>query len=146
MPYEHRITRRVEFSETDMAGIVHFSNFFRYFEAVEHDFYRSMGFTIDARDQGLGWPRVEASCSFRAPLRFEDVFEVWLLVAERRERSLRYHVVIRRGETEIARGAMTTVCVRRDAQGQMRSTPIPEAVAARIEPAPAAALERAGLA
>ncbi len=146
MPYEHRITRRVEFSETDMAGIVHFSNFFRYFEAVEHDFYRSLGFSIDARDQGLGWPRVEATCSYRAPLRFEDVFEVWLLVAERRERSVRYHFVIRRGEVEVARGGMTTVCVRRDGQGQMRSTPIPEPVAAKIEPAPAEALERAGLA
>ena len=32
MPYEFKAVRRVEFSETDMAGIVHFSNFFRYME------------------------------------------------------------------------------------------------------------------
>ena len=31
---EFRTTRMVEFSETDMAGIVHFANFFRYMEAA----------------------------------------------------------------------------------------------------------------
>ena len=35
--------RRVEFAETDMAGQVHFSNFFRYMEAAEHAFFRSLG-------------------------------------------------------------------------------------------------------
>ena len=36
MAYEFRLVRQVEFSETDMAGIVHYSNFFRYMEAAEH--------------------------------------------------------------------------------------------------------------
>jgi len=36
MPYEFKHTRRVEFAETDMAGIVHFSNFFRMMESTEH--------------------------------------------------------------------------------------------------------------
>jgi acyl-CoA thioester hydrolase len=43
MPCEFRITRRVEFSETDMAGIVHFSNFFRYMETAEHAFFPVTG-------------------------------------------------------------------------------------------------------
>ena len=46
MPYEQRIRRRVEFSETDMAGIVHYSNFFRYMEAAEHEFFRALGFSV----------------------------------------------------------------------------------------------------
>ena len=32
MSYEFQITRRVEFFETDLAGIMHFSNFFRFME------------------------------------------------------------------------------------------------------------------
>ena len=40
MPCEFKVVRRVEFSETDMAGIVHYSNFFRYMEAAEHGFFR----------------------------------------------------------------------------------------------------------
>ena len=35
-----RTTRLVEFGDTDMAGIVHFANFFRYMESAEHAFLR----------------------------------------------------------------------------------------------------------
>jgi YbgC/YbaW family acyl-CoA thioester hydrolase len=138
--FEYTITRRVEFSETDMAGMVHFSNFFRYMESAEHAFFRSLGFSIHGGE--CGWPRVHADCDFRVPLRFEDTFEVRLLVRERRERSISYVFVFRKvdGDTpvEVARGALTVVCVRFDAAtGKLTSIPIPETVANHIEAAPA---------
>ena len=40
MPYEFEMTRRVQFAETDMAGVMHFANYFRLIEEVEHAFYR----------------------------------------------------------------------------------------------------------
>ena len=78
MPYQYRIIRRVEFSETDMAGIVHYSNFFRYMEAAEHAFFRSIGFSVVTRnvDPPVGWPRVHAECDYRRPIRFEDELEI----------------------------------------------------------------------
>jgi acyl-CoA thioesterase FadM len=51
----------VQFSETDAAGIVHFSNFFRYFEDAEHALWREAGGSILDRDSAIGWPRVAAS-------------------------------------------------------------------------------------
>ena len=36
-----RTTRRVEFGDTDMAGMVHFANFFRFMEAAEVEFLRA---------------------------------------------------------------------------------------------------------
>ena len=77
MTDEFRTTRMVEFFETDMAGIMHFSNFFRFMESAEHAFYRSIGFSVDeAKSLGLGWPRVKAECEYRHPLRFEDIVEI----------------------------------------------------------------------
>ena len=38
--------RMVEFSDTDMAGIMHFASFFHYMESVEHEFIRSLGLSI----------------------------------------------------------------------------------------------------
>ena len=38
-----RTTRRVELADTDMAGIVHFANFFRFMESAEVDFLRASG-------------------------------------------------------------------------------------------------------
>jgi len=46
MPYEFKLTRRVEFAETDMAGIMHYSNYFRFMETAEHAFFRSLGLSI----------------------------------------------------------------------------------------------------
>ena len=60
MPYEFKLVRRVEFIETDMAGIVHYSNFFRYMEAAETAFIRSLWFSIWTlqAEPPVGWPRV----------------------------------------------------------------------------------------
>ncbi|HSQ55857.1 MAG TPA: thioesterase family protein, partial [Gemmata sp.] len=71
-------TRRVEFGDTDMAGIVHFANFFRFMESAETEFLRSKGLTVSWRDMGkkIGFPRVAASCDFQKPALFEDVLTI----------------------------------------------------------------------
>jgi YbgC/YbaW family acyl-CoA thioester hydrolase len=145
MPYEFKLTRRIEFAETDMAGIVHFSNFFKMMEATEHAFFRSLGFTIHTHDQvnTTGWPRVSASCDYRAPLRFEEEVEVQLLVAEMRTRSIQYQFVFRKvaDGTEVARGNITAVCATVDKlTGKLAAIPIPDAIRNCIQAAPPEAL------
>jgi YbgC/YbaW family acyl-CoA thioester hydrolase len=141
MPYDFKITRRVEFAETDMAGIVHYSNFFRYMEAAEHAFFRSLGFSVVTKqvEPPVGWPRVRAECEYKSPLRFEDEFEVHMLVAEKKSKSLTYQFRFRKlSETppaEVARGAITVVCVAH-AHGKMSATTIPKSIADQIEVAP----------
>src|SRR5512136_137201 len=92
MPYEFQFTRRVEFSETDMAGIMHFSNFFRFMEAAETAFMRSLGLSVLLQKSGLNFclPRVHAECDYAAPLQFEDEVLVRLLVERKGTRSLTY--------------------------------------------------------
>ena len=143
MAYEFKLTRRVEFSETDMAGIVHYSNFFRYMEAAESAFFRSLGFSIMTRqvDPPVGWPRVHASCDYKQPLSFEDEVEIHMLVIEKKPKALSYEFRFRKCNpappVEVARGKLTVVCVTRDAHGKMSATPIPKPIADRIEAAPA---------
>ena len=75
--------RRVEFCETDLAGIVHFANFYRYMEQAEHEWFRSLGLKIHGTlpdGTVFGWPRVAASCSFRSPARYDDEIEVRVTV------------------------------------------------------------------
>src|SRR5947207_7580130 len=110
MAHEFRLKRLVEFSETDMVGIVHYANFFRYMEAAEHGFFRSLGFSVVTFevDPPLGWPRVHAECDYKHPLRFEDEIEIQLLVSEKRTKSLTYVFRFRKLDTsppiEVARG------------------------------------------
>src|SRR4029077_11499899 len=98
MTDEFRTTRMVEFSETDMAGIMHFSNFFRFMETAEHGFYRALGFSVlmSETDPRLGWPRVHAECDYKKPLRFEDEVEIHLLVSEKRSKSISFVFLFRK--------------------------------------------------
>lgn len=139
MPCEFTIIRNVEFWQTDMAGIMHFSNYFLFMEAAEHAFFRSLGLSIHTVDpEPLGWPRVNASCDFRAPLRFEDSVEIRLMVREKRERSLVYSFLFRKlnddPPKEVARGTVAVACVKRDpVTGIMAAVPIPPAIADKID-------------
>ena len=141
MPYEFKITRRVEFSDTDMAGIVHYANFFRYMEVAEHAFFRSLGFSVVTKqvDPPVGWPRVHASCDYKQPLKFEDEFEIHMLVVEKKSKSLSYEFRFSKVNVtspfEIARGRLTVVCVTHQ-NGKMVATTIPNQIAEKIEVAP----------
>lgn len=148
MPSEFRLIRTVEFSETDMAGIMHFSNYFRWMEACESAFYRSLGLPLISFVPGnvVGWPRVSASCDYKAPLRFNDTVEVRLLIKEVRTRAVLFVFQFRRvGETGavepklLAQGEIAAVCVTSDAAGKMVAQPIPPEVKARLEVAPESA-------
>ena len=50
-----RYARRVQFGETDMAGIVHFSWMFRYMEEAEHALWRAAGLSIHPPGTEVGF-------------------------------------------------------------------------------------------
>ena len=145
MACEFKIVRRVEFGDTDMAGIVHHAVFFRYMEAAETAFFRSLGLSLVSRQTHppVGWPRVHCECDFFAPLRFEDEVEMHLLVAEKKAKSLTYafrlHQLTGAQRREVARGRVIVVCVTA-ADGQLKATRIPQAIADKIKVAPKARL------
>ena len=128
---EHTVRRRVQFYETDAAGIVHFSWFFRYMEEAEHAMWRDAGLSIHPPATDIGWPRVGASFEFHKALRFEDEFDVHIRVAEMTSRTIRYECVLRKGGEKLATGTMTIACVRKTPT--MRSTEIPADIARTLQ-------------
>jgi len=130
--YTHK--RRVQFSETDVAGIVHFSNFFRYFEDAEHALWREAGLSIHPEKSPIGWPRVAASCEFHRPLRFEQEFEISVRIGELTKRTISYVGEITSNGDRIATGSWKIACVTRLADGTMKSADIPDDVANRLKP------------
>ena len=126
---EYTLRRRVNFYETDRAGIVHYSNYFRYMEEAEYGLWRSAGVSLEPY-ANYTFPRVAASFDFHAPLRFDDEFEVRLQIAAIGRTSLRYACRITRGETPIATGSLTLVCVSTET---MRPTALPPDRLERIE-------------
>jgi YbgC/YbaW family acyl-CoA thioester hydrolase len=135
MPVVFRTTCRVEFADTDMAGIVHFSNFFRYMEAAEQAFLRSRGLSVAMEWQGehIGFPRVAAACDFLRPVRFQDVMEVLLETPTVGRKSVTHHIEFHHAGQLVARGRISAVCclVRSPAHG-LQSIEIPAAIRERL--------------
>jgi 4-hydroxybenzoyl-CoA thioesterase/acyl-CoA thioester hydrolase len=121
-----RTTRRVEFRDTDAAGIIHFSRFFTFMEEVEHELLRSLGLSVMWRDADgpISWPRVSATCDIGGTVRFEDVLDVALHVERLGEKSVTYACTFTHAGRPIATGKVTAVCCRLSGEG-LRSMPIP---------------------
>src|SRR5688572_23885244 len=121
--HEYHTRRRIEFVETDMGGIVHFSRFYVFMEQTEHAFLRRLGAN-------------SASCQFLSPARFGDELDIHLRVLRKGTSSLTYGFDIRLGEIAVARGQVTTVYCQMDAPGGMKAMPIPPEVAGLIDQVP----------
>lgn len=121
------VQRLVEFYETDMAGIVHFSNFFRYMESAEHAFLRSLGHNPHSRADGLetGWPRVNATCDYRRPVRFGDTITIRIFIDEVRNRSVRYGFEFHHAGDIVATGTIAAAHVSITPSG-IQAIPLPE--------------------
>lgn len=128
-------SRRVEFADTDAAGIMHFAAFFRLMEQAEHELLRSVGLSVATSDlEGpIGWPRVNARCDFQAPARFEDVLTIEVRVARLGEKSVTYRHRFMRDSEVLATGEITAVCCRIETNQPPRPIAIPATFTAALK-------------
>ena len=75
-PATHIHRRRVEFADTDAAGVAHFSRLLAMVEEAEHGFFRERGIPILTTESA--WPVVKTKVDFAAPCRFGDELEIRL--------------------------------------------------------------------
>src|SRR5258705_11859497 len=114
MPSVFTTSRRVEFRDTDAAGIAHFSVLFVYLEEAEHAFLRHVGLSVHVRDedQTISWPRVSAQCDFKSAVEFEDVVEIVVRIERLGGTSVTYAFDVSHAGRPVAQGSMTSVCCR----------------------------------
>ncbi len=135
MGNEFVITRRVQFSETDRAGVLYFAHYYRFMEEAEHAFWRSLGLTsvvTEVDGSEISWPRVATSCEYCAPVHFDDELELALKVANVGDRSVTYVVEFRCRGRRIALGRMTTVFCK-IGNGEFKPVSIPESLRSKLE-------------
>jgi acyl-CoA thioester hydrolase len=128
------VQRRVEFCETDAAGIAHFSAFFLYMEQAEHAFLRDAGLSVFLQDPDgtITWPRVNAQCDYVDAVRFEDMLDVEVSVLRLGQKSVTYGFEFTANGRRIASGKMTSVCCRVLPHQPPQSMAIPEWIADRL--------------
>jgi YbgC/YbaW family acyl-CoA thioester hydrolase len=129
-----RTTRRVEFSDTDMAGIVHFARFFCFMEAAEHAYLRKCGLSVIGQwhGQAITFPRVHATCDYLRPARFEDVLDIDVMLEHIGRTSLRWGFTFHKGGEVIARGQIVTVLCRIRDDRTLEASEMPDDLRARL--------------
>jgi len=147
MAHAFTTTRRVEFAETDLAGIAHFANFFRWMESAEHEFFRSLGLAVHGQLDGreFGFVRVHAECDYARPVHYGELVTIGLAVRQSSSKALAYEFEFRAtaanaaaNDEPVARGRLDVVHVTRPGgEGdRLRATDIPDEIVRRLDVAP----------
>lgn len=106
MEYCHQ--RCVSFSDTDAAGVVHFSRILCYVEEAEHALLKRLEIPLF---EGGGWPRVDVHCSYHAPIMPDDTIEVVISPEQLGRSSILWKFEITRSGDLCASGSVKTARV-----------------------------------
>lgn len=113
------ISRRVQWMDTDAAGIWHHSVVIRWAEEAEAELHRRLGII----DETFGaTPRVRTEFEFGVPLRFDEVVDITLAVGELGTTSITYDIDVSTASGQVANGRMVAVLIDRGT-GEKRSWP-----------------------
>jgi acyl-CoA thioester hydrolase len=130
MVFKHSL--RVHWVDTDTAGVMHFSNYFRYAETCEEEFYRSLSLPLTEIHQKFGilLPRIEAHCQYKTACKFDDLIEVTLKIREVQEKTITYDFqLIRESDRKVAaEGFIKCIAVN----SEWKAVPLPPAVATAL--------------
>jgi len=111
----YRHTIRVAYVDTDAAGVVHHSQYFRYLEQGRVELMRAVGidYLSFERDRGLALPVVEAQLKYRAPARFDDLLalDTWLSLGSRAKLVFASRLVRSVDGVLLHTGTVTIACV-----------------------------------
>ena len=130
---EFKTRRKVEFADTDLGGIVHFSRYLVFMETAEHQFLDALGTSVHAveNDKTIGWPRVRVSCEYESPARYGDTLDITVRVLRKGRSSMTYEIDFEIDGRKVARGESTSV--RCELGPEMRAVAIPAELATKIE-------------
>jgi 4-hydroxybenzoyl-CoA thioesterase/acyl-CoA thioester hydrolase len=134
MSGHYKTTRRVEFRDTDAAGMAHFSVFFIFMEQAEHELLRHLGLGVLLADEHgpFSFPRVATRCDYQRAVKFEDVLDIEVTIVRLGKKSVTYEFTFSHEGRPVASGQTTTVCCRFQSDGTPKSIDIPSWVAAKL--------------
>ena len=77
-PAAYRLIRRIQFADTDAAGVAHFSRLLVMVEEAEHDFLRSL--QIPILTESSAWPCIALDVNYLGKCEFGDLMAIELHV------------------------------------------------------------------
>lgn len=80
---------RVYYEDTDVAGVVYYANYLKFYERARTEWLRSLGYDQDVLiDQGLAFAVAHVDARYFAPARFNERLEVKTTISSVRKASV----------------------------------------------------------
>ncbi|WP_153555188.1 acyl-CoA thioesterase [Roseimaritima sediminicola] len=119
---EHTIELRVRYDETDPMGLVHHSNYLRYFEIGRTELLRAAGGRYrDMEAAGLLVVVVRVDCRYKAPARYDEMITVTTQITKVTAAKIIHHYVIRRDGQVLVEADVTLAVI--DREGRLQRVP-----------------------
>lgn len=108
----HSIQLRVRYDECDPMGLVHHSNYFKYFEITRIDLFRDSGGSYSEFESGgLFVVVAKAECNFKKPARYDDLLTLNVEVTKQTEAKILHSYSVHRGDDELVRAKITLAVI-----------------------------------
>lgn len=108
----HHYQLRVQYEDTDMAGIVYHANYLRFIERARSDWVRNLGNDQNAmRDAGFVWVVRKIEADYLATAKFEDILDVETDLVSVSGVRLTMVQTVKRSGIEIFRASVMVVCM-----------------------------------
>ncbi len=128
----------VRYAETDQMGHAYYAGYLVWFEVARTEYCKARGFRYAdmEKDTDTYLPVVEAHCSYRRPLRYDDSFVVLTRVSALQRRAITFDYEVRSPDRRVlyAAGYTRHIFVGKDG----RPKPFPESYRKFLRPDPAA--------
>ncbi|MFC4769416.1 acyl-CoA thioesterase [Effusibacillus consociatus] len=120
---------RVNWGDTDKAGIVYYPNYFKWFDIAGHQFFRSIGLPPSelAVSKQIILPLLDVRCTFEKPLYYDDIITIKTVVSEISNKTIKLNHEVHRGDTRTGYGYEIRGWVQ-ELEGKISAVPIPEDV------------------
>ncbi|ARP43042.1 MULTISPECIES: acyl-CoA thioesterase [Geobacillus] len=125
---------RVNFGDTDAAGIVYYPNYFKWFDIAGHQFFRSIGLPPAKlmKEQNIILPLLDVGCTFERPLYYDDIITIKTTVEEVSRKTIKLRHEVFREEVRTGHGFELRGWVKEE-NGRMFAVPIPDDVRQLLE-------------
>ena len=108
LSFEHKL--RVEYHHTDQMGIVHHSNYIKFFEAARTEWLRAAGLTYaEMERRGVMMPIVDVQIKYRQPAYYDEMLSITTSVRELPMARMTFYYELRGEDGRDVASGMTTL-------------------------------------
>ena len=100
----------VRYGETDQMGVVHHSNYLRYFEVARLEWLSALGVSYASMEkEGLIMPVIDVKVTYKTPALFDDSLTIYIFLSELPRVKIIFSYEIKNQKDEIVCNGETTL-------------------------------------